>query len=131
MMSTYVDNGLVSTEVDDGACGTGTTPHPASPAALLPDYLAEVADHIDEELADDRLVGRAHEAERGLPLRSGLGVVVLADAPALAGHVQPDHPPVAGIPAPLHIALTDQGVDHRGQRAGRGPAARRHVARLA
>jgi len=59
MMSTYVDNGLLSTFVDA----------PPSPAALLPGQLAELADRSDEELADDRLVGRAHEVEGGFELK--------------------------------------------------------------
>ena len=38
-------------------------------------------DHVGEELADDRLVLRADEVERGAPVWSGQRVVVLADPP--------------------------------------------------
>src|SRR5580693_936404 len=101
MASTYVDGGLLSTLVD-------TCP---SPAALLPGQLAELTDHVDEELTDDRLIGRVHEVEGLPPVRSGHREVVRADPAALVGHVQPDHPPVARILAPLRVALAHQRVD--------------------
>src|ERR1700691_4546958 len=85
----------------------------ASLAALLPCQLTESVDHVGEKLADDRLVVRAYEAERVAPAGSGQGVVVLADAPSLVGHEQPDHPPVNGIAAALDIALSYQRVHHR------------------
>src|SRR6202041_1464128 len=104
MTSTYVDDSPLSTFVDTLA----------SPAALLPGQLAELTDHVDEELTDDRFVGRVHEVEGGPPLRPGHREVVRTYPAALVGHVEPDHPPVSGIPAPLHVALAHQRVDHRG-----------------
>src|SRR5580658_9137133 len=116
MTSTYVDGRSVSTLVD------------ASPTALLPGQFAELADHVEEKLADDRLVGRTDEVEGGPPVRPGQRQVVRADPAALTGHVQPDHPPVLRVAAALHVPLAHQRVDHRGQRAGRRPSPGRHVA---
>src|SRR6266851_2575427 len=89
MMSTYVDVRWVSTSVDAPA-RTATIRRPASLTALLPYQLTELLDHVDEELADDRLVGRVHEVEGIPPVRGGQRVVVLDDLAALVGHEQPD-----------------------------------------
>src|SRR5580658_1151693 len=126
MASTYVDEQVLSTWVDR----TDPRPRSWSPGSLLPGQLAELLDHFGEELADHGLVGLAHEVERVPPGRPGQRVVVLAGAPALVGQVQPDHPPVLGVAAPLHVALADQRVDDGRQGPGRGPPARSHVARL-
>src|SRR5256884_4959145 len=98
MASTYVDERSVSTLVD--APAFLTIRRLALPAALLPYQLAEMTDHVDKELADDRLVGRIHEAERVPPVRPGQRDVVLAGLAALVGHEQPHHPPVPLVAAP-------------------------------
>src|SRR2546429_9465788 len=111
MASTYVDERSVSTLVD--APAFLAIRRPALPAALLPYQLAEMTDHVGKELADDRLVGLIHKAERVPPVRAGQRDVVLADLAALFGHGQPDHPPVPLAAAPLHASPPDERARHR------------------
>src|SRR6185437_2010720 len=82
-----------------------------------------MADHLDEELADDSFVVAVDEVECFMPPGGRLGDVVRDDGAALLRDVEPDDAPVGRIRLALNEAVPDQGVHHRGQRARTGPGA--------